>query len=245
MVVNSGVRRWALVVLATGIAIVLISNAGDSARPAPLFDGLFVEEPYRYVDPSAGLPGDPFAISETKQVVGGTVALIATATGEVPPQAQVIAEADAFAISGDTTSIVVSIQPESAHDAGVLGNLYRIQVVDQVGTLLKLRPGSLVTVVLRAPEANPEARIARRDGDAWTELATDNGGLPDLLAANVDELGQFAVFLATRSSPSPLPSAAQKNGAAGDLPIWLLVAFVVAALGVGLLWGWLGDPGQR
>ena len=236
-------------VLATGLAAMLIVNAGSSLRSAPLFDGVFNEEPYRYVDPPPGLTGDPTAISEGYPVTNGAVALIALATTEVPPQAQVIAEADAFAVSAGTTSLMVSIQPESAPDAAVQGNLYRFQAIDQSGAPLQIRPGSVVTIVLRAPQANARAQIARRDGSAWTRLATDNGGLPDLLSANVDQLGEFAVLLPPGSSPSPspspAPSAAPGGGTGGGMPTWLLVAFVIAAGAVGLLWGRLADAASR
>ena len=243
-VLTIGRRLRAALVLAIGLAAMLVANAGSSLRSAPLFDGVFTEEPYQYVDPPAGGARDPTSISEGYPVTNGAVALIALATTEVPPQAQVIAQADAFAVSADSTSLMVSIQPEHAPDADVQGNLYRFTATDQSGAALQIRSGTVVTIVLRAPQANASAQIARRDGTAWTRLTTENGGLPDLFSANVDQLGEFAVLLPAGSGPSPAPSGGG-GGIAGGTPIWLVVAFVIAAGVVGLLWGRLSDRADR
>ena len=205
-------QRLAAAVLLIGLGLVAVGQLPPMARPAPLFDGVFVEEPYRFVEPAAGEAGDPQPAQLGEPVTNGAVALLAVATSEGPPQAQMIAQADAFAISADTTSVSVSIQPIAAHDPQVLGNIYRIAVTDQAGAALEARPAALITVVLRtpAPNPNPDAQLARFDGTRWVTLATDHGGLPDLFSANIDQFGDYAVILpgyaVASLSPGPRPA---------------------------------------
>jgi len=116
---------------------------------------------------------------------------------------------------------------------------------------------ALVTIVLRAPQANLEAQVARFDGTHWVPLPTDHGGLPDLFSANITEIGDYAVLL---TGPAPTSSAQESDGAAGGTPLpsagpgtlnggdgpnWVVIAFVVAAIGVGLAWGALGGAVPR
>jgi hypothetical protein len=84
-------------------------------------------------------------------------------------------------------------------------------------------------------------------------IPTEFGGLPDLFAANITQLGDFAVVVtgpvpsgsvgpsAGGSSP-PAPSA---NGGETGLPVWAIVALGVAAVGAGLAWGLFGDRERR
>jgi hypothetical protein len=251
-------RRLAAGVLLAGIGLVVLGQLAATAPPAPLFDGLVVEEPYRFVEPPPGGVGDPLPVEVTEPVADGAVALLAVATSEVPPQAQVISQADAFAISADTTSITVSLQPTAPHDVQVAGNVYRLSITDQAGAAIAVRPAALITIVLRAPEAVVGAQVARFDGTQWVPLPTDHGGLPDLYAANIDQPGDFAVVLTGAASPSgPASSAstqasspAPSAGSGGTphqaaTPIWVVILFGIAAVAVGLAWGVLGDADRR
>jgi hypothetical protein len=250
--------RLAAVVLAAGLGLAGLAQLMASPHTAPLFDGVFVEDPYRFVEPPPGAAGDPLRVEVTEPVVGGAVPLVAVATGEVPPQAQLIAQADAFAIPAATTSIIVSIQPAAAPDPQVSGNVYSLRVTDQAGTLLQLRPETLVTIVLRSPDARFVTEVARFDGATWVALPTEHGGLPDLFSANIAEIGDFALVLtgavATSSAqPSnraatgtPVPSEGSDGTASGaDGPNWVVILFVVGAIGVGLAWGVLGGGERR
>jgi hypothetical protein len=107
--------------------------------------------------------------------------------------------------------------------------------------------------VLRAPAQDLIAQIGRFDGTTWVTIPTEFGGLPDLFAANITELGDFAVLV---TAPTPSRSAAASLGASrspapsgsdgsGGLPIWLIVALGVVAVGAGLAWGLLGDRDSR
>jgi hypothetical protein len=247
--------RWRLPagVLLIGLGLTWLAAMIPSARTAPLFDGVFIEDPYLFVDPPPGAPGDPPSAEATQPVVDGSVPLVAVATTEVPPQAQIIAEADAFAISAGTESVNVSIVPLAANDPIVAGNVYRFSVTDAGGALLEIRSGARVTIVVRAPQPNPAAQIARLDGTRWVTIPTEFGGLPDLFAANITQLGDYAVVLtgsaakgsqepSVAGSGSPEPSGSGGNASGqGGLPVWVIVILVVAALGGGLTWGLLGD----
>ncbi|MGZ6372527.1 MAG: hypothetical protein ACXWL8_03950 [Candidatus Limnocylindria bacterium] len=224
---------------------------------SPLFDGIFVEDPYRFVNPPPGASGDPLPAKVTDPVSGGAVPLLALATPEVPPQAQIIAQADAFDVSADVTSIILSITPRAPRDPQVAGNVYTFSAVDQDGTALTIRPSALVTIVLRAPQPNPSMVVARLDGARWATLQTEQSGLPDIVSANVDRLGDYAVVLnnpstspsaggesiGATSSPAPSPGAGQ--GSAPGLPVWLIILLVVGAIGIGAAWGVFVDTGRR
>jgi len=250
-------RRRAAAVVAAGIVLSWVAHGMAPSPTAPLFDGVVVEDPYRYVDPPAGADGDPQPAQVTEPVSGGAVPLLAVATVEVPPQAQMIAQADAFEISPSVSSVVVSITPSAPSDAQVAGNIYAFTVADQDGSALTLVPSALVTIVLRAPQANLEAQVARFDGTHWVPLPTDHGGLPDLFSANVDQLGDFAVVLtgasasgstleSSVSTPSPAPSQTPAVPGSGiSTPPWVLVLLVVAAVGIGVAWGFFAGGGGR
>jgi len=140
-------RRLASVALVAGLGLAGFAQLMASTHIAPLFDGVLVEDPYRFVEPQGSAAGDPLAAEQTQAVVNGAVSLLAVGTAEVPPQAQIIAQADAFDIPGGTTSITVTIRPTAPTDPQVVGNVYSLNVTDQAGVPLNLRPGSLVTMV--------------------------------------------------------------------------------------------------
>jgi len=248
--------RWRLPagVLLIGLGLLWLAAMSQSARTAPLLDGVFIEDPYLFVDPPPGAAGDPPSAEAAQAVVDGSVPLVAVATTEVPPQAQIIAEADAFAISAGTTSVNVSIVPSAADDPIVAGNVYRFSVTDGQGASLEIRPGARVTIVVRAPQPDPRAQIARLYGTRWVPIPIEFGGLPDMFAANITQLGDYAVVLtgpAASGSPgasvagrssSPTPSGGGGDGAGqGGLPVWVIVVLVLAAVGGGLAWGLVGD----
>lgn len=244
-------RRLAAAVLVAGLGLTWLAQAITPAPTAPLFDGVFIEDPYRYVDPPAGSDGDPFPAEYTEQVTDAAVPLLAVATAEVPPQAQIISQADAFEISSDASSITVSIVPSAPSDPDLVGNVYTVAITDQAGTVLAIRPGALVTLVLRAPLPDLPAQIARFDGTRWVPLPTEHGGLATLFAANIDQPGDFAVLLtgpivspsAGAASPTPSEGGAEPPGA--GTPTWIIVLLAIAAVGLGLAWGLFADGDRR
>jgi hypothetical protein len=237
--------------LALGFGWMGLSQLLAGGPTAPLFDGLVVEDPYRFVEPPPGGATDPFSASAIDPVDNGSAPLVAIATDETPPQAQLIAQADAFVIVTGTTSIAVSIEPLAPTDPRVAGNVYRFGVTDQAGAALAIVPDALVTIVLRAPQPDPGAVLGHLEGGQWVPLPTDHGGLPDLLAANVGQLGDFAVLRsaaaasasATAStsvvgtaSPAASPGSGGTQGGAG-FPTWAIALLAIAAVGAGLVWG--------
>ena len=247
--------RWRLPagVLLIGLGLTSIAATVSPLRTAPLFDGVFIEDPFRWVDPPPGAKGDPTSAQADQPVVDGAVPLLAVSTDEVPPQAQIIGQADAFAIAAGTESVKVSIVPSAANDPAIAGNVYRFSVTDALGAPLEIRPEAKVTIVVRASQPNLVAQIARFDGTDWVALPTEFGGLPDLFAANITQLGDFAVVV---TGPSPSGSvrasgassaSAAPSGGGGDgpsaegLPVSLILVLVIAAVGGGLAWGLLGN----
>ena len=243
-------RRLAAAVLVAGLGLTWLAQALSPAPTAPLYDGVFIEDPYLYVDPPPGSDGDPFPVEFTEQVTDGAVPLLAVATAEIPPQAQIISQADAFEVSSDASSITVSIVPSAPSDPDLVGNVYTVAITDQAGTSLTIRPGALVTLILRAPLPDLPAQIARFDGTRWVPLPTEHGGLLTLFAANIDQPGDFAVLL---TGPIPSTSAAASaapSGGGGEPPAagtqtWVIVLLAIAAVGVGLAWGLFADGERR
>jgi hypothetical protein len=242
-------RRLAAAVLVAGLGLTWLAQAISPAATAPLFDGIFIEDPYRFVDPPAGADGDPFSGEFTEEVTDGAVPLLAVATAEVPPQAQIIAQADAFEISSDVSSVTVSIVPSAPSDPDLVGNVYTVSVTDQAGHALTIRPDALVTLILRAPEPDLPAQVARFDGTSWVPLPTEHGGLATLFAANIDQPGDFAVLLPGPSpsagAATPAPSDGGEPNAGSGTPTWVIVLLAIAAVGVGLAWGLFADGERR
>src|SRR5881392_2355407 len=196
--------------LAIGLALLAATHLAGSVVTMPLYDGVVIEDPYRYLSPPAGLPGDPTSASLSNPLDAGASPQLFAATLENPPQAQLIADRGAFVVPAGTTKVnaaVTPVPPTAVPDQGQLqGNVYRLSVTDQSGPALRVRAGSTLTVVMRSPLAFPQAQIARYSGSAWQLLPSISGGLPDLYAANITELGDFAVI--APPGAKPLPSGA-------------------------------------
>jgi hypothetical protein len=187
-------ERAGLTCLAVGLAMIAWAQMAAPMTSPPLYDGVVVEEPYRYLSPAPGEAGDPTSFSGTKPLAGGGSPAFVGATGESPPQAQLIAQGGAFAAGAGASGLVVTITPVAPAVAdAIAGNAYQFTVTDQETAAVPVAAGSFVTLALRAPADVTDVTIVRFASGAWQSLPTMRGGQPDVFLVNVDELGEFAV----------------------------------------------------
>ena len=211
-------RRLALTTLAIGaLAILIVQRVAPLLAP-PLYDGVVVVEPYRWLVPPPGEKGDPTSAAGTAKVKGGTSPLIALATTDQPPQAQIFAAPGVLALPTGTTSIAMSITPIAATvqptDGHIAGNVYRISVTDQAGTGLTGPASARMTVVLRGPDKEPFVTIEQRTFEGWKPLKTEDAGFGSTYLAVVTSFGDFA--LVARGPSGPYPTAIPAASASGS-----------------------------
>jgi hypothetical protein len=214
--------------LACGLAMIAAAQAAAPVT-SPLFDGVVVVDPYRYLDPPPGADGSPTSVSATLAIDAGKSPSFAVYTSETPPQAELLAHGGELSIGPGTTSVKVTIDPippvQGASAGGIAGNVYRFAVTDQSGAALALLPGETITLALRGPAGVAlDAAIARFDGGAWRRLATEPSGLQDLFITNADAFGDLALQGQVTASPTGLD------------PEFLF--FAIAAAALTLLVGW-------
>ena len=189
-------RRAGLVTLAVGAVLLGAAQLIAPAGGPPLYDGVVVAEPYRYLSPPAGSPGNPTSYTATVPVSGGVSPEIVAATAENPPQAQLVAPQGAFTLGPSSTSVTVSITPvpptANPTDGSLAGNVYRFSVTDQTGA--ELTAHEIVTIVLRAPSGVTDASMARLVNGTWETIDTEHAGQPGMFDANATLFGDFAMI---------------------------------------------------
>jgi len=212
--------RAAPVALAVGVGLIAAAQLVAPVA-APLFDGLTVLGPYHFLDPAAGQSGAPTSATVTEALANGASPGFNAATSESPPQAQLIASPDAFQLASGSTTVTVTIQPVAPPAPStvgtILGNVYHYAVTDQSGADLATKPGTLVTLVLRAPDASTEAVVAQYSGGAWTKIDSSPSGTPAFFLATTSTFGDFALV--------------QASGGFGPLEVSLLILVVGGIIG--------------
>jgi len=207
-----------------------LTFAAQVAAPvgAPLYDGVVIQEPYRYLHPASGQPGSPSAYTDTHPVAEGTSPDFAAATTEQPPQAQLIAQVKAFKLTPGATALQVSItpvEPPSLAPRGTIaGNVYRFAVTDQTGTPLAVDPSCVgcLSMLLRAPDGTGEATLERFADGAWTTVATTHAPTTGSYSTLPSALGDFALVIGDSGGGTNLVAV----GFAG-LAVLVLVLMVV------------------
>lgn len=197
---------WIAIVAGAGLAL-----AAQVAGPAgvPLYDGVAVQEPYRFLHPGPGEASSPTSYSAMPSLDGGLSPVFAAATTENPPQAQLIAQRGAFTVPPGATSLQVSVAPIEPPPApvgwSIAGNVYRVSVTDQAGNPLALKPcQGCLSLALRAPDGVQAAAIKRFSSGAWTDVETVHAGILAMYQANPTALGDYAIITIAETGPNPI-----------------------------------------
>ncbi len=211
-------RRTGLAALALGLGIAAAAQLAAPLATPPLYDGVVVVQPYVYVNPPAGKPGGAKGASAQLALSGSKSPLVALATPEQPPQAQVVAGDGTLVLPATATALDVSITPldpsvdaAAASTARVLGNVYRFALADQSGNAATAPASALVTVVVRAPEDAPGATLGQLVDGVWHALKSEPM-FGSTYVAVVTSFGDFAVIVPGASTPSSGVSASSSPG---------------------------------
>jgi hypothetical protein len=219
--------RAAVLSLLAGVLVIAASQLAAPLGSPPLYDGVVVQEPYRYLTPGPSQAGSPTSATSSPPVEGTTSPLFALATGESPPQAQMISPPGAFELTPAVRSLTVSIAPIAApappSSGTIASNVYRFSVADESGTLLAVGDARRPTLFLRADGVST-GTIARFADGSWQELPTLEGGEPGTFTTNAMELGDFAVIADLVTAPPANPIALD--------PTLVIAAAVTALLSV-------------
>lgn len=203
-------------------AIVALGALALGGHPyVPVYDGVVPVPPYRWLDPPPGGQGSPEGATARIDVSGSSSPLIAVATPEDVPQAQIFAIPGGLVLPKATSRIDVSIeavQPPSAPvpDGQVItGNVYAVDVTTQSGGAVTALPSAEVSVVLRAPDANQlSASVARFDGSSWQSLGTVSAGVGATFEGVVTQFGEFALLAAPPAPTAAVPAGSSTTGPA-------------------------------
>jgi hypothetical protein len=255
-------RGFPLGVLGAGLLVIAAARLILPAAP-PLYDGIVPIEPYVWLDPPAGHPGGAKGATADIAVRSGKSPLLAVATQELEPQAQIFAQPGGLTIPPGAHTIKVSIEPVASEgvptDGHIDGNVYRISVVDDAGVALTAPASARMSVVLRATDpAQAEATIARFSDGSWRPLKTSSSGFGGSFLAVITGFGDFAVIVpgpgpsiaasevtapstvaslvpSGISATSPGPSPGGNAGDSSGLPGWLLAALAIAAVALAFI----------
>jgi hypothetical protein len=215
-----------------GLVVVLgalVAGLAQAVAPVgvPLYDGVVVQEPYRYLTPSAGQAGDPTSYSAAVPVGFGASPQITAATTENPPQAQLIALDGVFVVPAGVSTLDVAVRPVAPPsvlpDGPILGNVYRVSVTDPGGAAIGIASGRRPTLAMRAPADASGATIMRFSGGTWQALQTVQNPSLAIYTTELEALGDFAIVNAA--------------GDAGGAPPWLAIAGIAVLGGALALFG--------
>ncbi|MEZ0239312.1 MAG: hypothetical protein ACAH65_00805, partial [Chloroflexota bacterium] len=211
--------RAALACLVLGFGVAAGAQVLAPLPGPPLYDGVFVDEPYVYLTPPPGAQGGAQGASATLAIEGGSSPLVAIATPELVPQAQIFAAPGSLTLPPGTTSLSVEITPipppAEPPEGHISGNVYRISILNQAGVAVTAPAAAQVSVVMRA--ADPQlfdGVVARFADGTWQRLETAPAGLGGTFLAVVTEFGDFAV-LAPQGGSGGSASPRGPSGAAG------------------------------
>ncbi len=217
-------RAAGIAALVVGLALVLGARLVPGLGGPPLYDGVVTVGPYQWLNPGPGQQGDPQAAKATVRVIGGENDIVALATPESLPQAQILAVPGSLVLPAGASSLSIAITPvppPGQPSDGVLGsNVYRFSLTDQTGAVLTARASDKVSIVLRsADEALLNGVVERWDGARWVPLKTDPPGVNGAYLAVVTQFGDFEVVVPGDASPGPSGAGAPgPSGAAGTSP---------------------------
>ncbi len=209
-------RVTGVAALAVGVIAIVAAQYVAPVRTPPLYDGVVVQEPYRWLQPPPGQAGGPTSAAGAAEPVNGSNPLIALATGEQPPQAQIFATPGSLGLPAGTTLIKMSIRPVAPAtlptDGHIDGNVYRISVTNQAGVDLTAPASQKVTVVMRSPGDDANVTMMQRTSVGWRSLETKGAGFGSAYLAIVTGFGDFALV-----APGPIgaPAPGGANASAG------------------------------
>jgi hypothetical protein len=210
--------------VALGFSLALLVRIRDPLPAPPLYDGVVVVEPYVWLDPPPDEPGGAVGTSAKIAAAGGQNRIVAVATAEQPPQAQILATPGALVLGQGATSLSVSITPvepvQPVQDGYIDGNVYRFVVIDQLGRPATAPASAYVSILLRtANPADVDGTIEQFDGSRWVPLQSSSEGGTGFLAI-VTSFGDFAVVGTGPSpfaTPTPIATEAPPTAAATDV----------------------------
>ena len=192
--------RPALIAVGGGLALVALAQATTPRATPPLYDGVIVQETYRWLVPPSCQPGDPTSAKVDQPVTSGTRPGFAVSTNEQPPQAQLLVAPNTLTLPDGTTSLAISIAPVAApappSGQEIAGNAYAFSLTTQSGADFTFPASAGVTVILRSPAGIPDPVMSRFAGGAWHDLeSSPTGGLQHTFQAVVTGLGTFALLV--------------------------------------------------
>jgi hypothetical protein len=212
----------AVACLVLGLGVASVAQVMAPLPGPPLYDGVVPTEPYIYLTPPPGASGGAQGATATLALEGGTSPLVAIATPEDVPQAQIFAAPGSLSLPPGTTSLLAAIQPvppaAEPTEGHISGNVYRISVTNQAGVPVTAPAAAQVSVVMRAADSQVlNAVIARFANGTWQRLETAPAGLGGTFLSVVTEFGDFAVLApqgGTGASGSPgAPTGSAASGA--------------------------------
>lgn len=226
-------RVIGLLVVGLGLGLALVVQARWPVG-VPLYDGVVVTEPYRYLHPTGQQAGNPTSFETTKEVAGGRSPAFAAPTTESPAQAQLVAQEGAFSLPAGTTALQISVKPVDGTvqptEGVIAGNVYRFSVTDQAGNPVGVSPcDECRTIVLRTPDEAAEATVAHLENGTWVSLQTLHAGIAAMLQVKgaAPGLGDYAVIAA---------QAPDAGGGADALIFGAIALALFFAAVAGLFW---------
>jgi hypothetical protein len=200
-------RSLGTIALAAGLLVVVASQRLAPVAGPPLYDGVIVEAPYRWLSPPAGHTGGAQGTAQPVPIQGNQNPDLGIGTNENPPQAQVFAGAGFLNMPPGTTSITVSIQPlppPAQPASGVIaGNVYEVSLTNQNGQPVTGQASGGVTIELRGPPTLSSVKIERFANNTWTPIGGDSVGQPNMYTAQVTDFGDFAIVAPDGWTPAP------------------------------------------
>jgi hypothetical protein len=202
-------RRLGLASFGVGLVVIALAQSTMPAQSPPLYDGIVPLEPYLWLSPPPGQQGGAEGAMATVRLKAAESPLVAVATPESVPQAQVFAAPGTLTLPTGTQSLKVSITPVPTEvqptDGHIDGNVYRFVVTNQDGAEVTAPREGRVSIVLRA--ADPlltDGTLARLVDGVWQPLDSSPAGFGATFLAVVTEFGDFALIA---SGPGPSESA--------------------------------------
>ena len=228
-------RRSAWALLLLGALLVVVARLVVPGTAPPLYDSFSNPDPYRYLHPGSGQRDTPTSATTTKPYTGQDPGPLVLATGENPPQAQLLIGADTLNIPAAAHAITATIAPIDTpqplpRDGVVAGNTYRYRIVTDTGAEVTLRPDHPVSVVLRGPASTTQATIELFSNGTWSKLTTTPVGGPDIFAANTTQLGDVALVAPKAPPPQP-PSSSDRSWV-----VWLATGIAAAIIALAAAW---------